>query len=252
MTVSLPEPDMMADKPNITAKDVAAYLRAHPNFLTQNPDILDALIPPKQNLGRGVVDFQFHAIDNLRSDKEKLKARFERLITSAQDNLSVQHQVHQAALSLIQARTAEQLLEAITIDLARLFAVDVVRLALESDVAGLYDTYYPEQQYSGICFVPSGISRAALLQRDIRLIPDTQSEPPIGFEMIFADCSNLVRSAALLRLDLERSGKTAMLAFGVRHTDYFEPNQADDLLRFLAQIAATRLDDILEREDFLN
>lgn len=251
MTATLPDIDMMT-KPTPTRTEVAEYLRQHPNFLIENPDLLDALIPPERNHGRGVVDFQFYAIDHLRTATQKLKARFQRLITSAQDNLSVQHQVHQAALGLVRARTAEQLLEVITIDLSRLFAVDVVRLALESDVAGLYDTYYPEQHYSGICFVPSGIVRAALLKDHVRLISDTQLEPPIGFEMIFADCSSLVRSAALLRLDLEKSGKTALLAFGVRHTDHFEPQQADDLLRFLAQILSARLDDILEREDFLN
>jgi uncharacterized protein YigA (DUF484 family) len=238
--------------PEITSNMVVEYLQKHPNFLTENLALLEALIPPEQNHGRGVIDFQFHAIDHLRNDSAKLKSRFQNLITSAQDNLSVQQQVHKAVKALVIARSAEQLLEAITTDLAHLFGVDVVRLALESDVAGLYDTYYPEQHFSGICFVPSGTSKAAMLQADVRLISDTQQEPPIGFEMIFADCSNLVRSAALLKLDLTKTGKVAMLAFGVRHTDHFQPHQADDLLRFLADIAAIKLDDLLEREDFLN
>ncbi len=237
--------------PSLTAEDVGAYLRAHPNFLTDHPELLEALIPPAQNHGRGVVDFQFYAIDHLRSASRKLKDRFQRLITSAQDNLSVQHQVHEAILSMMRARTAEQLLGAITIDLARLFDVDVVRLVLESDLAGLQETYYPEDHYSGISFMPSGMASAALMQENVRLIADTQAEPPIGFEMIFADCSSLVRSCALLRLKLDRSGKTALLAFGVRASGHFNPAQSADLLKFLGDVTAIKLDETLERGELL-
>ena len=74
--------------------------------------------------------------------------------------------------------------------------------------------------------------------------------PPIGFEMIFADCSNLVRSAALLRLNLDRTGKSAILAFGVRETDHFHPGQSADLLQFLGDVAAVKLDDTLMRGEF--
>lgn len=234
----------------MTRQMVTDFLRANPNFLVENPDLLDSLIPPEANHGRGVIDFQYYAIDHLRSASRKLKDRFHRLITSAQDNLSVQHQVHKAALAMIRANTAEQLLGAITVDLANLFDVDVVRLALESDLAGLQESYYPEHHYSGICFVPSGMVKAALMNDSVRLISDTQAEPPIGFEMIFADCSNLVRSTALLRLNLERSGKAAILAFGVRSTDHFHPGQSGDLLQFLADVAAVKLDDTLQRGEF--
>ena len=234
----------------MTRQMVADYLRANPNFLIENPELLDSLIPPEANHGRGVIDFQYYAIDHLRSASRKLKDRFHRLITSAQDNLSVQHQVHKAALAMVRATTAEQLLGAITVDLANLFDVDVVRLALESDLAGLQETYYPEHHYSGICFVPSGMVKAALMGERVRLISDTQAEPPIGFEMIFADCSNLVRSAALLHLNLERSGKQAILAFGVRANDHFHPQQGGELLQFLADIAAVKLDDTFQRGEF--
>lgn len=239
-----------ANPTEMTRQMVVDFLRANPNFLVENPELLESLMPPEANHGRGVIDFQYYAIDHLRSSSRKLKDRFHRLITSAQDNLSVQHQVHKATLALIRASTAEQLLGAITVDLANLFDVDVVRLALESDLAGLQESYYPEHHYSGICFVPSGMVKAALMNDHVRLISDTQAEPPIGFEMIFADCSNLVRSCALLRLNLDRTGKSAILAFGVRENDHFHPGQSADLLQFLGDVAAVKLDDTLMRGEF--
>lgn len=239
----------MTDSAEMTKKMVIEYLRAHPDFLADNPEVLEALIPPEQNHGRGVVDFQFYAIDNLRRNARRFKERFQKLVASAQDNMSTQHQVHQAALSIMQSRNIEQLLEAMTSDLMHWFDTDVVRLCLESDMAGLYDTYYSEANYSGICFVPTGTVRASLLSDEVRLIADTQAEPPIGFEMIFADCSSLVRSCALLRLNMPEMGKSAILAFGVRRTGHFHPHQAKDLLGFLATVTAIKLQECMARGD---
>ncbi|MBN8544056.1 MAG: DUF484 family protein [Alphaproteobacteria bacterium] len=225
-----------------TKKLVEDYLRSHPTFLMDNPEMLEVLLPPAQNHGRGVVDFQFFAIDNLRRGMGKMKDKFNHLVTSARDNMSTQQQVQRAVLSIIRAKNLEQLLEVLTTDLLTLFDVDVVRLAIESNAAGLYDTYYSEHNYSGICFVPINTAQAALMNEKVRLIADTHNEPPIGFEMIFADCSNLVRSCALLRLDLERVGKPAILSFGVRDSGHFNPSQGSELLGFLAAVMAVSLD----------
>lgn len=233
----------------MTQKMVLDYLRQHPNFLIENPEILDTILPTERNHGRGVVDFQNYAIDHLRKNVGRFKERFQRLVTASQDNLSVQHQVQKAVVSIVATRNIEQLLEVLTTDLLTWFDVDVVRLALESDMAGLYDTYYSESNYSGICFVPNGTANAALLNDEVRLIADTQAEPPIGFEMIYADCSNMVRSCALLRLNMESIGRSAILAFGVRHTDHFHPHQGSDYLAFLAQVMSQVLDRALSESE---
>jgi len=246
MTNMAENKDIPAD---MTKKMVEDYLRSHPTFLMDNPEILEALIPPAQNLGRGVVDFQFFAIENMRRGMGKLKDRFNHLVTSARDNMSTQQQVQRAVLSIIRAKNLEQLLEVLTTDLLTLFDVDVVRLAIESDAAGLYDTYYSEANYSGICFVPNNTAQAALMGEQARMIADTHNEPPIGFEMIFADCSNLVRSCALVRLDLEQAGKPAILAFGVRDSGHFAPHQGGDLLSFLGAVMSSVLDRCLNETE---
>ena len=243
-----PQTDMPNDE--ATQKMVLSYLANHPDFLAQHPDLFEVLTPPEQKHGRGVIDFQYYAIDNLRRGMRRMKDRFNGLVTSARENMSVQHQVQRAILSVITARNLEELLEVLTTDLVTWFDVDVVRLAMESDVAGLHETYYHEENYSGICFVPNGTGNASLLGDDVRLIADTQSEPPIGFEMLFADCSNLVRSCALVRLDLPTIGRPAILAFGVRHADRFHPHQGGEMLAFLGQVMSTILDRCLTQSDF--
>ena len=244
-----PQSDLVGAE--MTKKMVIEFLRQHPDFLAQHPDLFEVLTPPEQKHGRGVIDFQYYAIDHLRRGMRKMKDRFNGLVSSARENMSVQQQVQHAVLSVIRARDLEELLEILSTDLIHWFDVDVVRLAMESDAAGLYDTYYNEQNYSGICFVPNGTAQASLLGEQVRLIPDTQSQPPIGFEMVFAECSNLVRSCALVRLDLPSLKKPALLAFGVRHADRFHPHQGGELLQFLGQVMAQVLDRCLNQSDLI-
>ena len=234
----------------ITRKLVIEYLQANPQFLAEHPDLFEVLTPPEQQHGRGVIDFQYYAIDNLRRGMKRMKDRFQGLVVSARENLSVQQQVQQAVLSTIRASNLEELLEVLTADLVRWFDVDVVRLAMESDMAGIYETYYHEENYSGICFVPNGTAGAVMLGDKVRLIADTQAEPPIGFEMVFADCSSLVRSCALVRLDLPTIKRSAVLAFGVRHADRFHPHQGGEMLGFLGDAMTIVLDRCLVNSDF--
>lgn len=247
--MSAAEP-MPALPPPPDEQQILTYLRQHPEFLSEHPDLFEVLTPPAQQHGRGVIDFQYYAIDNLRRGMRHMKDRFHGLVTSARENLSVQQQVQRAVLSVVRARTLEELLEVLTTDLVRWFDVDVVRLALESDMAGTTETYYHEDNYSGICFVPPGTSNAALLGESVRLIADTQGEPPIGFEMVFADCSSLVRSAAFVRLELPTIRRPAILAFGVRHAERFHPHQGGDLLHFLGEVMSLILDRCLVEGEF--
>lgn len=243
-----PQSDILSAE--MTKKMVIEFLANNPDFLAQHPDLFEVLTPPEQKHGRGVIDFQYYAIDNLRRGMRRMKDRFNGLVSSARENMSVQQQVQKAVLCVVGARNLEELLEVLTTDLLKWFDVDVVRLAMESDMAGIYETYYNEENYSGICFVPNGTANASLLGDSVRLIADTQAEPPIGFEMLFADCSSLVRSCALVRLELPNIGRPAILAFGVRHADRFHPHQGGDMLGFLGEVMSVVLDRCLTESDF--
>ncbi len=132
-------------------------------------------------------------------------------------------------------------MEVITLDLVSLFEVDVVRMAMESDVP--VDTSYGENNYSGFVFISPGMVDAAVgAGKNVLLVDDVEAKPFAGFEEIFADCEGLVASCALLRLELETVGKNVVLAFGVRYKERFHQGQGIELLHFLAQIVAFQLD----------
>jgi hypothetical protein len=219
----------------ITAEQVREYLQKHPDFLKKNADIMQHLTPPERDLGEGVLDFQHFMVKNLQKDSQSLKTRYDLLIDFCRENMSVQAQVHQAALRLIRTRGLEALLEVITLDLVSLFDVDVVRMAMESDVP--VDTSYGEQNYSGFVFIAPGTVDAALgANKNVLLVDDVAEKPFAGLEQIFSDCEDLVR------LELDTVGKNVVLAFGVRYKSRFHSGQGIELLHFLAQIVAMQLD----------
>ncbi len=225
----------------LTADEVRDFLKRNPDFFKKNADIMAEMAPPERELGDGVIDFQHFMVKNLQKDSKGLQKRYDLLIDFCRENMSVQGQVHQAALRLIRTRGLEALLEVITLDLVSLFDVDVVRMAMESDVP--VDTSYGENNYSGFVFISPGTVDAAIgAGKNVLLVDDVPAKPFAGFEEIFADCEGLVSSCALLRLELETVGKNVVLAFGVRYKDRFHTGQGIELLHFLAQIVAFQLD----------
>jgi len=237
------------DKPAAPTPDqVREFLQKNPTFLRDNIELLLAE-STERDLGEGVVDFQSFLVKNLQKSTDSLKNKYDVLVDFCRDNMSIQGQVHRAALRLIQARTLEQLLEVITQDLVSLFDVDVVRLAMESEAAETYESYYSDQNYSGIVFVVPGTVEYALGKKNINMIADTSEQVPIGFEQIFSDCESLIQSCALLRLELQLTGRPVILAFGVRYPDRFHPGQGIELLNFLGQIVAHQLDLYLHELD---
>lgn len=243
--MSLAEPDSPLDE-----QQVFAYLSSHPEFLRKHPELLEVLTPPEQKMGRNVLDFQRFAMGSLQQNVQELKDKFNGLLGSARDNMSVQSQVHQAVLQILRARDLEQLLETLTIDLARFFDVDVVRIALESDIAELYEANYGEHSYSGLCFLSLDAVDVALgVGRQSLLISDTHNDPPYGYDQIFAECADLVKSCALLRIYLETVDRVGILAFGVRDTGRFHSHQGVELLHFLSEVVALRLGQCLNANE---
>ena len=231
-------------------EQVLAYLIKHPEFLLENPQLVEVLKAPKTDRGEGVADLQHYMVGGLQKELRDLKEKYGEMVEFCRSNMSTQAQVHSAVANLMHARSLEQLLQLLTVDLVSLFDVDVVRIAMETEGADMYETSYPEAHYSGISFIEYGTVDAALgAAEDILLVEDTHANHIPGFEEIFSDCTALVRSCALLRLHLDTVQKDVLLSFGVRTPGRFHPHMGVELLSFLAHIVESRLDVCLNELD---
>lgn len=210
-----------------SAEDVAAYLRKTPDFLVDHPELMSVLTPPALRRGDSVVDMQQFMLHRLRGDLVRLKTQQRALVITSRTNLNSQNRIHAAVLAIIAASSFEQLLQIVTTDLAVLLDVDVVTIGVESAASK-----QPRLPLHGIQILrPGTVDELLGVERDAILCADTPGEPTL-----FGSASGLVRSQALLRLDVSEHAPVGLLCIGTRRPDKFHPGQGTELLSFLARV----------------
>ena len=211
----------------ITAQDVLDYLKLNPAFLQQHPQAVDLLTPPKNGAGgKNVRDFMSFMVERLKSDKERVIENTKELVENARSNMNNQQRVQKVVLRLLEARSFDEFIHIITMDMATMLDTDIATLVVEADGHDI-----PHIHNSGIRIVPPGTidqwmgDKNTLLQSDIA-----------GIEIIYGGAYTLVRSQALLRVDISMNTPPAILAFGSRDPYMFADGQGTDMVSFLARV----------------
>jgi uncharacterized protein YigA (DUF484 family) len=213
-------------------RQVAAYLRAHPDFLVRNPDLLLALSPPSRwNADDGVTDMQVFMIERLHDELETVRGAAEHLIHTSRSNMSTQNQTHRAVLTILSADGIPALAQAVADDLPALLDVDVATLCFEPPQRPV-----PELVAPGILTIPEGAMVRLMggRDRDCALNEEMPGEP-----MLFGDGAGLVRSSAIVRLSPGGRSPDGVMAIGSRHGRTFHAGQATELVTFLARVVET-------------
>ena len=207
------------------AKEVINFLKRNPDFLIKNPELFSVLTPPNRSTGDGVVDFQNKMIEKIKSNLEDLQNNQGNLIDTSRNNLTTQVQVHEAVLSLIEAKDTDHLTHIVTHDWADKLHIDVIRICFEED--------HPIAPPSAkeIAILPEGSVEDFLGKDDIiQLRGDVDVS-----EDIFGPAKSLINAEALIKIPDTKYNPPGILAFGSRDADMFYPGQGTELLRFLGK-----------------
>lgn len=125
----------MHDKDKPGAHEVAAWLRRHPNFLQQFPDLAISLVVPReQGPAASLASYQ---LEILRDKNRELTRRLHELFGNAQENERLAVRTHQLTLALMKQGGAADTARAMAASLAEDFSGDLVRLVLFAPVHGL-------------------------------------------------------------------------------------------------------------------
>lgn len=212
--------------PGLTAEEVAAYLTANPDFLDAHPEILAKLTSPPATRPDGVIDLQAYMMGRLRDESDTLRDEQRALISASRANQNTQNRVHAAILFLLDAESFEHLIQTINTDLSVLLDLDVARLLVESDGRPL-----PHAEQTGVRVVAEGFSDHYLGNRDVLLEGEVT-----GDEALFGAGAGLVRSHALVRLNVSTGTPPCLLALGSREPDMFHTGMRTELISFLARV----------------
>lgn len=119
------------------AHEIAAWLRRHPTFLKQFPDLaLSLVVPRDEGPAASLASYQ---LDVLRDKSRELARRLQDLFANAQENERLAVRTHQLTLALMKQSSAADTLRAMAATLAEDFSGDLVRIVTFAPVAGLED-----------------------------------------------------------------------------------------------------------------
>jgi uncharacterized protein YigA (DUF484 family) len=224
-----------AKPPELAAADVASYLRRHPDFLINRPDLLAVLAPPARDMGDGVVDLQRFMLERLRTDVARLKLVQRKLVTTSRANLQNQTRVHNAVLAMLGATTFEHLITVITEELTLLLDIDAVGLCIETapGKTNRLSGAGGRTLAAGLQMLePGSVDELLGAGHDVLLRADVVGDPAL----FGTSAAGLVRSDALVRLRVSTATPIGLLALGARKPGLFHPGQGTELLTFLAQV----------------
>ena len=212
----------------LSADEVKTYLRQHPELLANDPDLISALVPPSQSTGRNVLDMQHFMIGRLQNQVRMLRDIQSDLIEASSLNSIAREQVHAAALRLLDARSFEHLIEYVTTPdgLARVLGVRASTVCIEtaSGVSGI--------GIRGVRVLePGGVDRILGPGERCRLSAHVR-----GSRGLYGNLAEDIHSEALVRLDFSPASPLGLLALGGFDPEQFHPDQAVDLLEFLANV----------------
>jgi len=186
------------------AHEVAAWLRRHPNFLQQFPDLAASLVVPRED--GPAASLASYQLDVLRDKNRELNRRLHELYGNAQDNERLAVRTHQLTLALLRQTTAADTLRAMAATLAEDFQGDLVRIVGFRTVDGLEGTDWYQH-------LPSDSPRLAGFQDLL-----ASGEPVCG------------RLQALLNLP-----GTGLVAVGSRDGNRFFPGMGTLFLRMMGE-----------------
>jgi len=210
---------------------VKEALRARPELLTDDPDLLHAIASASADPAAGdVVDFQQFARDKLAEENRALRRAVEDLKDLASANHATQQKVLQAALALWSARGSDDVFETIRDRLPGVLGVEAVVLAVESEARdGAADGRL-------VLLQPGDAERLIGSPAGAVLRPCANASPAL-----YGALAPHIASEALVRLSFARGAADGVLAFGSRDPQAFRSGQGVDLLTFLARAAERSL-----------
>ncbi len=214
------------DKPG--AHEVAAWLRRHPRFLQQFPDLALSLVVPRED--GATASLASYQLEVLRDKNRELSRRLHDLFAISQENERLAVRTHQLTLALMRQGNAASVVRAMAAILAEDFDGDLVRIVLFRPLPGL-----------------SGEDWLQVVARDDRLLspfndvlregaplcgrlhPDKQA-------LLYGPRVDEVQSGALLPLE-----GTGLVAVGSADPNRFYPGMGTLFLRMMGEAFETAL-----------
>jgi uncharacterized protein len=207
----------------MTADDIARFLRTHPSFFDQHPDLLEAIHVPHPYGGRAIPLAERQTVA-LREKLRLLEGRLAEIIKFAEENDAISEKVHRLSTALAGARDFPALAHSLYFHLREDFSVPHVALRVwGKSVPVDFQEADP-------------VSEAQKTHAEAMAAP--QCGPAAGSPFVpwFREAAEHVRSVALVPLG--QSAVFGLLALGSEDPKRFFPEMGTLYLRRIGELCA--------------
>ncbi len=207
----------VAPKPaGLRADDVAAFLRAHPGWLAENPELYRVLSPPHRVHGEVLADHMAAMLAAERAHAQAMSARADGVLAAGRAAAGLAERVQEAVIALMRA---SDVAECIGAELPGLLGMDAACLCAEGGRPGTRA-------------LALGSVGRLLGRRDVVF-----REGPADVWALHGEAAPLARVDALIR-----TGPCALLALASRDRSRLHPGQGVRALAFLGRTIAAALE----------
>ena len=215
-------------KESLNALEVASFLRRHPRFLDQFPDLAMTInVPREEGKATSLASYQ---LEVLRDKNRELNRRLQELFATANENERLTVRTHQLTLALLRARDPGETLRTLVAVLTEDFRSEKVQVLLHAA-----DPRLPAAEWVQIVPRDDVALRpfAEFLQACEPLCGRLQNEK---LDLLFGPRAPEIQSTALLPLD----GR-GMLAIGSTDPNRFYPGMGTLFLRLMSEALVAAL-----------
>jgi uncharacterized protein YigA (DUF484 family) len=208
-------------------ESVAAWLREHPDFLADRPELYRVLSPPRRVHGERLADHMAAMLAAERLRARALEAEVTSVIAAGRASAGFTVRIRLAVLALMRA---QDVVEAVTQELPALLGLETCSLCAEPSP--------PRAQpgRGGLLPLPKG-TVARLIGRGRDAVIRTT---PTDLDLLHAEAAPLVQRDALARVPVAAGGPM-LLALGARDPTALPTRQATPALAFLGRAVAAAL-----------
>lgn len=200
---------------------VVAFLKAHPDFLAEHPDLFRVLTPPRRVHGERVADHMAAMLGAERRRVRSLEAEIEAAVTAGRAGYGLTIRVRLAVLALMRST---DVIDTVENELPALLGLGDCRLLSE------------EPDRRGVFRVARGtVARLVGTGRDVLV-----RASPTETDMLYVEAGSLVSRDALVRVPVW-TGTPTLLALGARDPHALPTKQATATLAFLGRAVAAAL-----------
>lgn len=221
---------------------VAKFLRKHPNFLKNNPEVLESQqLLHNSGVASSLIERQ---VKLLREKNEELNRQLNRLIHVASENEQLMSRLHQLTMELMAIHDLNEFFSHLSARLLKDFNADIFQVCL-------FDTSLDISTDGELAESVSLVSREdAEVQRFQDHLEKNQTVcgrlSQTKLEFLFGNRARWVQSTALLPLG--KKGSQGLMAIGSSDPARFYPGMGTLFLELLADVICTTLSNFEPQE----